>query len=205
MLTCCAGPNAIKTADGQAIVISAGLAPTGLDNGVDAVADRNFLTQMYQAGLAQYADAIGAHPYGWGNAPDSTCCGRDPTVLQWDDSETFFFLETLEDYRTIMTQFNDSGAFIWVTEFGWGSAEGFPVTIAPEFGFVDYVTLDEQSQHTVRAFQIGRDLGYVGPMFVWNLNECQIGGLASYKCYWSLLDPAGNPRPIYHVLRDLEK
>lgn len=197
--------GAIKGSDSAAIVVSAGLAPTGLDDGVNAVADRNFLRQMYQAGLAQYSDAVGVHPYGWGNAPDSTCCGNDPSVLEWDDSETFFFSETLTDYRDIMTQFSDSRTFLWVTEFGWGSSDGFPVEVDPAFGFVEYVSLDEQAQHTVRAFQIARDLGYVGPMFVWNLNQCQVGGLASYKCFWSMLDPAGNPRPVYHVLRDLEK
>ncbi|MCB9435733.1 MAG: LysM peptidoglycan-binding domain-containing protein [Anaerolineales bacterium] len=194
---------AIKAADTNAIVVTAGLAPTGLNDGTNAVDDRVFLSQMYQAGVADYSDAIGAHPYGWANPPDSTCCGNNPVISQWDNHPSFFFLETLQDYYAIMLENEDTATFIWVTEFGWGSSDNFPVEVSPDFSFVEAVSLDEQSQYTMRAFTLGRTLDYVGPMFIWNLNDCQVYGLVAYQCYWSMLDPEGNPRPVFLVIRDM--
>jgi len=198
--------TAIKVSDSEAIVVTAGLGPTGLNDNVNAIDDRVFLRQMYAAGVAEWADAIGVHPKGWANPADSTCCRNNrPAVDGWDDHPSFFFKQTLEDYRAIMVQNGDSRSYLWATEFGWGSNDGLDVTLAdPEnFGFVTFTSLDEQAQYTLRAFQIGRESNYVGPMFVWNLNLCQAAGVTDVQCYWSLLDPASNPRPVYLALQDL--
>ncbi len=195
---------AIKTADPQAIVVTGGLAPTGFNDGVNAIDDRVYLRQMYAAGVADWSDAIGAHPNGWANPPDSTCCRNNrPSVPAWDDHPSFFFKETLNDYREIMVANGDSGTYIWATKFGWGSNDGLNVEPPPEYAFVTYTTLDEQSSYILRGFQLGRELGYVGPMFLWNLNFCMVVGQTGEQCLWSLLDPAGNPRPAYLALRDL--
>ncbi|NDJ75890.1 MAG: LysM peptidoglycan-binding domain-containing protein [Chloroflexi bacterium] len=194
--------NAIKQADPAAIVVSAGLAPTGVNDGVGAIDDRVYLHQMYAAGLADFSDAIGAHPNGWANPPDSTCCRNlRPTVPGWDDHPSFFFQQTLNDYREIMRQNDDGGTYIWATEFGWGSNDGLNITPPESLGFVEFTTMDEQAQYVTRAFQLGSELGYVGPMFVWNLNLCQVVGVSGEQCLWGLLDPAGNPRPAYLALQ----
>ena len=39
-------------------------------------------------------------------------------------------------------------------------------------------------------------------MFLWNLNFCPVVGVTGEQCLWSLLDPAGNPRPAFLALRD---
>ncbi len=198
--------NAIKATDAGAVVVTAGLAPTATNDGVLAIDDRVFLEQMYQAGVSGSADAIGAHAYGFGNPPEADCCGQDPeNIPGWNNDTHFFMQETLEAYRAIMTKYNDTAKFIWVTEFGWGSSQGFPVEVDPGFGFVNYVSLDQQSIYTIEAYQLGESLEYVGPMFAWNLNSCQVYGLAAYQCFWSMLDPAGNPRPVFFAVRDLSK
>ncbi len=81
----------IKTAypGGNVVVVSAGLAPTGVNDGVVAIDDRAYFTQMYQAGVQNYADAIGIHPYGWGNPPDSRCCEPVQYVLSHYDHPSF--------------------------------------------------------------------------------------------------------------------
>jgi hypothetical protein len=197
---------AIKQADSKAVVITGGLAPTGYNDGVNAIDDRVYLRQMYAAGVADYSDAIGAHPNGWANPPDSTCCRNNrPAVPGWDDHPSFFFKQTLADYRQIMVQSGDSGTYIWPTEFGWGSNDGLNVQPPTDFGFVAFTSLDEQSAYILRGFQLGREMGYVGPMFLWNLNFCSVVGVTGEQCFWSLLDPAGNPRPAYLALRDASK
>ncbi|MBI5930975.1 MAG: LysM peptidoglycan-binding domain-containing protein [Chloroflexi bacterium] len=200
-----AGYTAVKAADSEAVVVSGGLAPTGLDSPDNAISDRNFLRQMYQAGFNNVADAIGVHPFGFGNPPDSTCCETIPQITGWDDHPSFFFQNTLQDYRAIMSEFNDSGRFLWLTEFGWGSSENLPGDVNPNYGFVEFTSLDEQSQYTIRAFEIGNELGFVGPMFLWNLNFCEVFGIGSAECYWSLLDPAGNPKPVFFAVEGIEK
>jgi len=198
--------TAIKTADSSAIVVTGGLAPTGFNDGVNAIDDRVYVRQMFAAGAGDYADAIGAHPNGWANPPDSTCCRNNrPAVPAWDDHPSFFFKQTLSDYREIMVQNGDSGTYIWATEFGWGSNDGLNVQPPPDFAFVTYTSMDEQASYTIRGFQLGRELGYVGPMFLYNLNFCQVVGVTGTQCLWSLLDPAGNPRPAYLALRDMQK
>ncbi|MBN1564389.1 MAG: LysM peptidoglycan-binding domain-containing protein [Anaerolineae bacterium] len=202
--------TAIKLSDPAAVVVTGGLAPTGYNDGVNAIDDRVYLRQMYEAGVAEWSDAIGAHPNGWANPPDSTCCRNNrPAVPGWDDHPSFFFKQTLADYREIMKQYGDTGTYIWPTEFGWGSNDGLNVEPGVDFPadyeFVSYTSLDEQAAYIVRAFQLGPTLGYVGPMFLWNLNFCEVVGVTGEQCLWSLLDPVGNPRPAYTAVRDMAK
>uniref|UniRef100_UPI002D07CA79 LysM peptidoglycan-binding domain-containing protein n=1 Tax=Aggregatilinea sp. TaxID=2806333 RepID=UPI002D07CA79 len=198
--------TAIRTADPKAIVVTGGLAPTGYNDGVNAISDRVYLRQLYQAGVADWSDAIGAHPMGWANPPDSACCQQNrPEIDGWDEDPSFFFSDTLQDYREIMVQNGDSGTYLWVTKFGWGTNDGLNVEPPQGFEFVGFTSLDEQTTYSIRAFQLGRELGYIGPMFLWNLNYCQVQGVIGVDCLWSLLDPAGNPRPAFLGVRDMAK
>lgn len=195
----------IKAADPNVVVVSGGLRPTGLNDPNAAIDDRVFLTQMYAAGLADVSDAVGAHPLGFANPPDSTCCENNPEIPGWDDHPSFFFLDTLQDYRSIMNQNGDDRTFIWATEFGWGSSDGLGIEPPEGLLFVDFTSFDEQADYTVRGYQKGRELGYVGPMFAWNLNFCQVHGIGSVQCYWSFLNPAGDPRSVFNVLANTPK
>lgn len=193
--------NAIKGADASAVVISAGLAPTGYNDGVNAIDDRVFLKDLYAAGLANMSDAIGAHPLGWANPPDSACCTAPEGVSTHFENPSFFFRNTLDDYRKIIVDNKDSGTPIWVTKFGWGTSED---TSPPDKNniFVSYTSLDEQATYVTRAFELATELGFIGPMFLSNLNGCQAGGDVE-SCYYSLIAPDGSPRPSYEKLRAL--
>lgn len=158
--------QAVRAYSPSMTVVSAGLAPTGAL--ADTVDDRDFLRQMYAAGLGDYADiAVGVHPYGWGNPPDARCCNQIPDH-GWDEDPHFFFIETLEEYRQIMVESGHSEQRLWVTEFGWATWEGLG-SEAPEL-WVTYNSAQNQSDYAIRAFEIGQSLPYVGPMFLWNLN-----------------------------------
>lgn len=199
--------TAIKAANPEAVVVSAGLSPTG--GGTDAlgrvaVNDVQFLREMYNAGLSVVSDAIGAQPFSAANPPDSTCCENDPSITRFNNDRSFFFLDTLNEYRTVMEEFGDGDTLIWVTEFGWGSNQNSPIQPDPSFAFVEDVTLDQQAAYLVRGFTLGRSLGFVGPMFASNLNYCQdqVLGATAYQCFYSFLDPFGGPRPVFSILRD---
>jgi LysM repeat protein len=196
--------NAIKAEDPAAIVVSGGLAPTGFNDGVNAIDDRVYLSAMYANGAANYMDAVGSHPNGWANPPDSVCCNQTAGVLTHDDHPSFFFRQTLSDYRQIMVSNGDSQTFIWATEFGWGTNADMGIDPPAGYEFVAYTSLDEQATYTTRAYELGRDLNYVGPMFLWNLNFCQAAGPTSEQCLWGLIGP-DSLRPVYEAVRDMAK
>jgi hypothetical protein len=102
--------EAIKAADPEAIVVSAGLAPTNHQN-AEAMDDRVFLEAMYQAGAGGYFDTLGAHPYGFAYPPDDPQGAHDGLNLA-----------RLLDLRAIMEAYGDGDKPIWVTELGWTTA-----------------------------------------------------------------------------------
>jgi hypothetical protein len=185
------------------IVVTAGLAPTGTSD--FSVDDRDYLQQMYNAGLANYPDvAIGSHPFSWGNPPDVRCCNA-VEGQGWDDDPHFFFSHTIEDYRNIMVNNGHANNRIWVTEFGWATWDRFPGD-APE-EWMRYNDQWSQAHHTLRAFQIGQSTDYIGPMMLWNMN---FGWLASLvenrdeRAAYSLLTrlQPQQERPLYWMLYD---
>jgi hypothetical protein len=191
--------QAIKAANPSVIVITAGLAPTG--NNPGSRDDREYLREMYNNGLAQYADvAIGVHPYGWANAPDSQCCGS----RGWDDDPHFFFLDTLRDYRQMMQSFGHTTQELWATEFGWPTWEGLGVQ--PPEEWMNWLTRWDQGNYLIRAFQIAQEQPGMGPMFLWNLNFAMLGNLVQERderVGYSLLVPLPvNERPAFWMLYD---
>lgn len=192
--------QAIKAADPGAMVITAGLAPTGFNDGVNAIDDRLYLRQMYAANVTAVSDARAAHPGGWGNPPDATCCTAAPGVESHFDSPTFFFLDTLNDYRRIMLE-NGDNTPLWVTAFGWGSIDGTTLPPPSEASrYVLYNTQEEQALYIVSAFSIGEELGFVQAMFIDNLNGCVADTRRPENCYNSLIAPNGAPRPAYNAV-----
>ncbi len=193
--------NAIRAYSPTMTIVTAGLAPTG-SIGTFAVDDRLFLQQMYNAGLANYgADVVvGIHPYSWGNAPDLRCCdviaGRG-----WDDDPHFFFINNLEDTRAIMLQ-NGHDVQLWVTEFGWATWEG--LSSAPPEEWVTYNSAQDQANYGIRAFEIGQDLPYVGPMLLWNLNFANAFTVENSQeiAGYSIINPTIFPseRPLYWAM-----
>lgn len=182
-------------------VITAGLAPSNAPGATD---DRLYLQQMYDGGLAGYGDlGVGVHPYGWGNPPDALCCQSDST-RGWDDQPQFFFMNTLQDYRGIMLQNNHGQAKLWPTEFGWASWAGFPGD--PPEPWVGYTDECQQGTYTVRAFQIGQGLDYIGPMMLWNLNWALLAGMVENRderAAYSVIVPLDpRERAAYWMLYD---
>lgn len=157
---------AIKAANPDMIVVSGAPTPTGAPMPW-AINDQEYLRQMYERGLKNYCDAVGAHPSGFANSPEARWPEGDLPNKGYDDHPSFFFRNTMEDYHNIMVQYGDGNKTIWPTEFGW------PVwrfTGDDRFVYAQQNSLEMQAQYTVKAYQMGKQWGWVGTMFLWNLD-----------------------------------
>ena len=215
--------HALHTALPNLMILSAGMAPTGDSAG--SVSDRTWLKQLFAAGLptGDASFAIAAHPYGWANAPDARCCASPSKG--WDNDPSFFFLDTLNDYRAIMTSSGDQQGKIWVTEFGWASFAGLKsgshvdgkAAVPPgdsSLAWMNILTEDQQAAYIVRAYQLAQsgDLaGYVGPMFLWNLNFSTLADFTTPdkpshpESGYSVLNADTFPRAAYNLLQAAPK
>jgi hypothetical protein len=163
----CRAYAAIKGADPTMSVIAGALTPTGVNDGSTAIDDVAYLQRMYATGrLQRCSDGIGAHPSGYNNPPDAKFGYSNPAEPSFKNHPSFFFRDTMERYRNVMVANGDSGKRVWPTEFGWAS------TANPIAGY-EYArdnTPEEQAQYLVQAYQMAKNWGWVGPMFLWNLN-----------------------------------
>lgn len=200
-----AGAAGVRAADPEALVVSGAPATTGINDGVTAIDDRQYLSQMVTAGVAGIVDAIGAHPYGWANPPDSTAANPDPNVPSHNNHPSFFFADTLQDYRAILDQAGYTDKPIWVTEFGWGSYDGLGSPPPAEVSYMGAVNEWQQATYTLRAFEMGQQWPWVGPMILWNLNIGPTFGPDYPESAYSLLRPDGSRRPVYRALSSAAK
>lgn len=174
------GYEAVKAGDPGALVVVAGLAPTN-SHGAEAMDERLFLQEMYQAGAVAYFDVLAAHPYSFGQAPGAPA----------SDSNHPAFSRVAE-LRAIMLENGDPYKPVWITEMGW--------TIDPPAGQLDIgVSLEQQATYLVDALGlIRRDWPWVELVTVWNLSQPVAGD--PFGGY-SFLDSSGQPRPVYEAWR----
>ncbi|MBK8988407.1 MAG: cellulase family glycosylhydrolase [Chloroflexi bacterium] len=201
-----AGAAGTRAGDPAALLISGAPATTGINDGVTAVDDRVFLRQMLATGVADVVDGIGVHPYGWANPPDSSVTDGETAVPSHNNHPSFFFKDTITDYLALLDEFGVTD-WLWVTEFGWGSFEGFfdeaGTPAAPPAGaeFMAYVSEWQQAEYILRAFEMGQAWARVGPMVLWNLNFGPLLGSEFSESGYSLLNRTGESRPAYRALQ----
>jgi hypothetical protein len=198
------GSLAIRAADPTAQIISGAPAVTGINDGVGAVDDRVYLRGMIAAGVSEWVDGIGVHPYGFANPPEE----------RWDDSShfapshnnhpSFFFRDTLEDYRAILAEGGAASRPLWVTEFGWPSIDGFGAVDTTDWEYARHVSKRQQADYIVKGFQMARTMEGIGPVILWNLNIATIWGEKRPESAYSLLRPDGSYRPAYIAVRIAE-
>ncbi|MBC8249330.1 MAG: LysM peptidoglycan-binding domain-containing protein [Anaerolineales bacterium] len=201
--------RAIKAKDPNAIVVSGAPTPCG-DNPPIAVDDLTYLERMYQAGLKNYCDAVGVHPSGYNVPPDADWrTWSDPTAVFRGPSDnhhhSWVFRGTMEGSRNIMVRYGDSSKKLWPTEFGWASVGGLGVSPAPGYGYAADNTELEQAQFIVKAYGMGKGWGWVGVMFLWNLNFGPVAGASDEKAAFSILYPNWTPRQAHAAVHDMPK
>ena len=188
----------IKQADPQALVISAGLAPTTASGDV-ATPDAEFVKQMYAAGAKGYFDLLGVHAAGYKAAPEMS-----PEDVAADDAYNhlegaagrIYCFRHAEDIRQVMIENGDSATKMAIMEFGW-TTDDRPNSLYHWHA----VTPEEQADYLVRAFKYARrnwsdDVALMSLIYIadphWTKDQEQY--------YWSITEPDGTPRPAYHAL-----
>ena len=172
--------NAIKTANGNTIVISGAPAPTGFFGtagcGATGCNDDVFMQQMAQAGAAQYLDCVGLH-YNEGIVPPSQT-GGDPR----GEYPTYYFDSMLSrGYNPF------GGKPVCFTELGYLSGDGFDIPIPANFGWAANTSVAEQAAWLAEAATRASQSGKVRLMFVWNVDYPfytegdPVGGYAMFR------------------------
>jgi hypothetical protein len=174
-------------------VVSAGLANGSTAPSMD---DLTYLRAFYAAGAKGSFDALGTHPYGGDQPPESTTCNG-----------TCF--RRPEQQRLIMEEFGDATP-MWATEVGWLHESSYD--LGQHFNG-QKVTAQQQADYLVRAFQFAEaNWSWMGPMFVFN-HDHSTAMWCGGPCYpvttsvhwFSVLNPDRTPRPAYTALQNMPK
>jgi len=183
--------NAIRSADPDARILLAGLAPT-VETGPQNLSDVHYLEQLYQAGAAPYFDVVCGKPYGFDTAPDDRCA----------DEEVLNFSRLLL-LRAVMVEYGDADKPIWASHWGWNALPGPSTgsgqawTGAPSlWGQTDEAT---QADYTVAALERARaEWPWVGALVLEHFQPAAAPDDPRWG--FALVGQDGTPRPLYDAV-----
>jgi hypothetical protein len=169
--------SAIKAANPDILVISAGLAPTGFDNDFNAWSDARYLAGMVAAGAADYLDCVGVHHNSGATSPD-TASGHPA-----GDHYTWYYEGMVETY---FAAFGGQKPLCF-TELGYLTPDGFP-SLPPNFWWANGTSLAEHAAWLALAAQLSAESQIIRFMIVFNVD-------------FDFFDPAGDPQAAYAMIR----
>ncbi|MEZ4836886.1 MAG: SH3 domain-containing protein [Caldilineaceae bacterium] len=202
--------RAIKAVHPSAIVISAGMAPTGDDSAI-AMPDDKFYDQMYQAmgGSSNgYFDMLGVHGAGFAAPPELD--PAEAAANQQYGGYRFFAFRHIEDIRAIMERYGDGSKKIVILEFGWtfDSVNPSYKWHGADAGIDQFV----QADYLKRAYQYAEAnwqpwIGLMSLLTMPNLDWLNDGNPQDEEQYWwAIMEPSPvdqlNFRAAYIVLCD---
>lgn len=199
---------AVKSRCPSMQIISAGLAPTG-NVANTAKDDLAFLEAWLDAGLGNYVDGIGAHPYGFNVPPD----------VSWEDAceaikihgnsfngpcdtphRSWSFRSTMESYHQVLTDKGLSTKPIWITEFGWAAGGA----IEPGYEYANDNDYQEQADWTVEAYRMLENWGWARVAILWNLNY-RVATPNQHYAQWGIVNQLWKPYPVFNALARMPK
>ena len=191
----------VKSADPGALIVSAGLAPTG--TGLpEAIPDTDYLVQMYEAGAAPYFDVLGVNAPGYKAPPELSPAEAAATSAY--GGQRFFCFRHVEDMREIMVAHGDGDKQVVILEMGW--------TVDPRSDSLYHwhaVTPEQKADYLVRAFEYAEEhwRPWIGLMNVLSIADPRWTP-ESEQYWWAITDPSWpetEVRPAYEALRAMEK
>jgi polysaccharide biosynthesis protein PslG len=186
--------QAIKAADPNALVITAGMAPT-TELSQRAVPDTRFIQAMYEAGAKPYFDVLGAHGAGYKAPPemDPGQVANDPNYYNVGDVNCpgdacrIYCFRHVEDLRQIMVNNGDAGKKVIVLEFGWTRDER---TNSPYYW---HRVADQfvQGDYMVRAYKYAKEnwQPWIGVMSLIYMPDAQWTE-NDEMFWWSVIEPS---------------
>jgi polysaccharide biosynthesis protein PslG len=177
----------IRQGDPDALVISAGLAPTGTSTS-EAMPDEDFLRGMYQAGAASSFDMLGVNAPGYA-APPQASPDEVANTAAWG-AQRWACFRHVEDMRRIMLENGDGAKQIAVMEMGWTTDK-----IHPDYSWFA-VTQQQQAEYLAGAYWWARLnwqpwIGFMSAIYIadpyWTPNDEEF--------WWSITVP-NFPRPM---------
>ncbi len=144
-----------KAGDPAAVIVSAPLAPTS-DTPNIAINDLDYLAQLYDLGLADYADYIGMNGLGFQYDPDH------------DTGTAAFNFTRLKYMHDIMLSKGDTQHKVWALEVGWLRDSSYNMGAFEPFK----VSAEQQAQFLLHAFEKARYEwhDWLDLMTIWNLD-----------------------------------
>lgn len=184
----------IRQADPNAIVVSAGMAPT-TERSQRAVPDTQFIQAMYDAGAKPYFDMLGAHGAGYKAPPemDPGQVANDPNYYNIGDVNCpgpacrIYSFRHVEDLRQIMVANGDANKRVVVLEFGWTRDE------RPDSPYAWHRVDDQfmQGDYMMRAFAYAKQhwqpwIAVMSLIYMPDVNWTQ----ADEQYWWSIMEPS---------------
>ena len=183
---------AIRAADQAAVLISAGLAPTGTYDD-RAMPDDIFLDHMYRNRFQQHIDVVGVHAPGYSApeiSPDS-----EQALQRW------FTFRRVEDLRKIMLSHDDAARQMAILEFGYTTEQ-----INPDYKWFS-VSEAQQAELLERAYEyaIANWRPWVGLMVLIYLPDPS-WRQTDEEYWWSIVEPdSGIPRDAFFTVANMRK
>jgi hypothetical protein len=170
---------AIRRGNPDAVVLAGALAPTlepvGSPFGMNEI---DFLERFYQAGGADYFDALAMHTYGFKFPPDDP---PDPQVLNFRRAELL---------RAVMEKYGDGDKPVYITESGWNDHPRWTKAVRP----------GQRIAYTLDAWR------YAEEHWPWAEAVCNWAfrypaPVRSYPDYFTLVTPEFAAKPIYDEIQ----
>ncbi|MGB1288954.1 MAG: hypothetical protein ACPG7F_20640, partial [Aggregatilineales bacterium] len=150
----CEAYTAIHSANRDATVIAAGLAPT-VETGGRNINEMQYLETMYRAGAKDCMDSVAGKPFGFDLPPDDRRVQTDVMNLS-----RFVAL------REIMLKYDDGKKPLWASAWGWNA---LPENWSGEPSIWEDNTQAQQIQYTLQAMQrADREWAWLGGMMLWH-------------------------------------
>ncbi len=185
---------AIRSADPDALILLAGLAPT-TETGPQNLSEARYLEQLYRAGAAASFDVVVAKAYGFDTGPS------DRRV-----DESILNLSRLLLLREVMVAHGDRDKAIWTSHWGWNALPAGWIGAPSIWGQTDAAT---QAAWTVATLERARrEWPWMGGMVIENLQAAgprrmtEGSGPTDPRWGFSLLEPDGSPRPVYTAVTE---
>ena len=195
--------SAIKAADPQALVISAGLSPT-TTNDDHAMPETLFLQKMYGEGAASSFDVLGVHAQSFKAEPcvDPGVVAQSAEFTNFDpspaDLKRAYAFRHVEDLHAIMVRQGDSAKQMSVMEMG-ATTDQRPTSAYNWFA----LDREQQASRLVAAFQCAHQnwhpwMGAMTVIYIPDPHWTQ----QDEQYWWSITNPDGTPRPAYTSLKN---